>query len=645
METLESTEFRGTSVIYSNRPPTAGASGGAQEVIAASNPTWWVGPQSVSKAIWKDMSPALRGARTLYGDQYADEKSGYDVQTFPVPEKYADPQYLLISNAVLWPLAHEKQPTINLPLEKIEEAYWGGYVPHNELANNALHSMVDEYGLTNHDRVWVHDYQCDNVPGTLYTRHIPWPSVEFLETVTFKTEDRKEAVSIFDTEFFRDMLELSSSRILSTFQRPIDQVNFLMTAAMMTKNTRKFPDQFQLTYGNPVLKNISKDIHNPKKREAIRAALLDEIKIGDTTELMLFGSKTTVMNIPVGQVTENTYTHAIENEHRLNKTRFKFDKEHNYFSVFHADIGDGQTVNLTSVDENRHSEQYPPLLSDFMAPLKGRKIVLSVHRNDYTKGTTTKLEAAEKLLEERPETQEDTTFLFMLQPTREDVTGYREYAQQVFKQAARIREKYGPNSVVIIPEGVKHDDILGLMRQPEIRGFLALGHKDGHDLTAREIVDANDNDRAIGNVTSAGIGASDVLGEDHKGSFVIQNPKDASEVAEALRHILDDANSAMLQERFNWMKQRSKRYDANNFAREVDAAYAKALRYHFDTPEIQEQFMTALGDQYIDRKGSRVPASTETPDYIEATLQGNLILKDAGMLRKQRRSLGRQSLK
>lgn len=612
METLEFTEFKGKGAVYSNRPPTAGASGGAQEVIAASKPTWWVGPETISTKIWNVLTPEERGARKLHGDPDAAEKPDYDVQTFFVPEVYADEQYKTISNEVLWPIAHSMLPNTDKTLEEIEEAYWGGYTRHNEIANNALRGMVEEYDLVNTDRIWVHDYQCENVPGTLYTRHIPFPTVDFLEKEALLTTESGDKVSILDTEFFRDIMELSSTRILSTFQRPVDQVNFIMTAAVVSANSEKFPDQFHYDSNNPILANMSEDIYNPDRREKIRAALLEEITLGSSSTLTMFGSKTTLMNIPVGQVTENTYAKAVAGEHDLTGTSFKFDKNNHHFSVFHADIGDGQTVNLTSCDEAQFNEHNPPHLSDFIEEVRGRKIILSAHRNDYTKGTLTKLEAAEKVLESG--SADDATFFFMLQPTREDVAGYKEYAQKVFKKAAHIREKFGPKSVVILPEGIKHDDVVGLMRQPEIHGFMALGLKDGHDLTAREILDANDNDRIIGNITSSGIGAADVLGEGNKGSFIIKNPTDANEVAAALTRILDDANTEELRERFNWMKSRSKQYDAANFSAQVNKVYMQALRYHFDAPGMRERFMGALGDQYIDRRGDRRGAE----DDVEA---------------------------
>lgn len=605
----DSSSFKGRTLIYSNRPPTAGASGGAQAVIEASSPTWWVGPEAVADKIWNVMDEQERTERTLHGNPEAEEKPEYDVQTFPTPKSLEEQQYKTISNEILWPLAHSMPPNTDKTLEEIEAAYFDGYLPHNELANVALHDMAQEYALTSDDRIWVHDYQCDNVPGMVYSRHIPWPSVDFLESVSFKSENGQD-VPLTATAFFRDFMELASGRALSTFQRPVDQANFIMTAARVAGE----PELFSLESDNPALQNLTQDVQAPTKREAIQAALLDEIAIGGVSRLSLFGAKMSVMNVPVGQVTEKTYASAVENEHRLDKTRFKTDGK-GHFNIFNADLG-GETANLTACDAQAFDAHNPPQLQDVLSPIRGRDWVLSVHRNDYTKGTMTKMDAAEEVLADNP----NATFLFVLQPTREDVGGYKEYAEQVFQKAQALREQYGEKSVVIIPEGVQHDDIVGMMRQPEMRGFMGLGHKDGHDLTVREVVDANDAGRPIGVITSSGIGASDVLGDGDKGAFVIENPTDAKEVAAALNDILSPQNTEALKSRFDFMKGRSQQYDAANFSKLIDAAYAPAMAHRFG--ENWRETFTQPDGVFIDRKGKQFAPEQDKPEYIKAILEG-----------------------
>ncbi|MNO02278.1 Glucosylglycerol-phosphate synthase [compost metagenome] len=54
-----------------------------------------------------------------------------------------------------------------------------------------------------------------------------------------------------------------------------------------------------------------------------------------------------------------------------------------------------------------------------------RKLVLSVERLDYTKGTLAKLEAFERLLEQHPDRQGKVTLLMICVPAAREMTIYR----------------------------------------------------------------------------------------------------------------------------------------------------------------------------------------------------------------------------
>lgn len=605
--------FSGRTLIYSNRPPSAGASGGAQAVIEATNPTWWVGPESIDDRLWNVMEEQEREHITRAGSPNSEATADYEVLTFPTPKTLEDAQYRIISNEILWPLAHSMAPNTQETIEDIEAAYFNGYLAHNEIANVALRTLADDKQLSAQDRVWVHDYQCDNVPGMIYSRHIPWPSLEFQESVSFKDKTGKD-VPLLETAFYRDLIELGSSRALMTFQRPIDQVNYLMTAAAMAGS----PENFSILSDNPALKDITTDIHDKSKRDGIRNALLQEIGLGETSQIRLFGANTTLINVPVGQVPLRTYESAIDNERHLNKTLFK-TSDSGSWKIFEASLGEGKTENLTASDPAHFSRETPPRMVDLVEPIRGRNWVLSCHRNDYTKGTLTKLRAARELFEGEPERAKDSTFLFVLQPTREDVAGYKEYAEQVFKEAKAIRDEFGEKSVVIIPEAIKHDDILALMRQPELKGFMGLGHKDGHDLTLREVVDANDVGRSIGVIASSGVGAADVLSDGKTGALVIQDPTDATEVANALSKVLAPSSATELRERFDYMKNQSTRYDAQHFSDAITEAYPGAMQHRFG-PEWRQEFQQPDGD-FIDRQGETEAHAQQRPGFVEALLK------------------------
>lgn len=588
--------FAGRTLVFNNRPPTAGASGGAQEVIEAVSLTWWIGPKGpepVADDTWDAMSRLSKTLLTLETDSSREEKANYDVLTFPAPEVLQNRQYKTIANEILWPIAHSMQPTLaaDVHYEDIEDAYWNGYIQFNELGANAIQGMIREHMLTAQDRIWVHDYQCDNVPGAIYTRHIPFPALEFLESVSFPKRDGSGNVPLLHTNFFRDIMELSVNRALMTFQRADDQINYIMALAAVANEA----GQVTIESDNPALQNLVEDVKDRGKREIIRAALKDEIKFVSACRINAFGGKVMLANLPVGQETANTHAIAQVNERKLNRTQFSIVKETDVeknphlrqiageYKIFNASLGNGEFANLTASkpEDFKHRR---PLLKDLLKPIEGRDWVFNVHRNDYTKGTLTKLEAAEELFRENSEMAEKTTFLFVLQPTREDIPAYKEYAEKVFAKAKALREQYGEKSVVIIPEAVKHDDILGLMRRKEVKGFMGLGLKDGHDLTVREAIDANDFGKALGVIVSEGIGAVDVVGQGDNGekaAFAIKDPTDPHEVKEALKQILDPTQEEAIKARFNVMKQRSAKYNAEHFEQVLNTLYPQAMHYRF----------------------------------------------------------------
>lgn len=598
--------FAGYTLVFSNRPPTAGASGGAQEVIEAVSTTWWIGPEkAVSDEFWDGMDLPSKAQLTLKTDSGSDPKANYDVLTFNAPNVLENRQYQTIANEILWPIAHSMQPTLadDVRYEDIEDAYWNGYTRYNELGANAIREMVREHRLTAKDRIWVHDYQCENVPGAIYTRHIPFPALEFLESVSFPKRDGGN-IPLLHTHFFRDIMELSANRALMTFQRVDDQINYIMALAVVANEA----GQVTIESDNSALQNLVEDVKDPKKRQVVRAALRDEIGFVSACKINAFGGRVMLANVPVGQKTKSTHATAEINEHELNTTQFSIVEESDIeknpelsqiageYKIFNAPLGGGEFANLTA----RKPEDFQhrrPLLKDLLQPIEGRDWVFNVHRNDYTKGTLTKLEAAEELFRENPEMAEKTTFLFVLQPTREDIPAYKAYAEKVFAKAQALREQYGEKSVIIIPEAVKHDDILGLMRRKEVKGFMGLGLKDGHDLTVRESIDANDFDKTLGVIVSEGIGAADVVGQGDNGekaAFVIKDPTDPHEVKEALKQILNPAHEEEIKARFNVMKERSAKYNAKHFAQMLNTLYPQAMHYRFGENLEYEAFNEAI---------------------------------------------------
>src|SRR5690606_39621223 len=71
-----------------------------------------------------------------------------------------------------------------------------------------------------------------------------------------------------------------------------------------------------------------------------------------------------------------------------------------------------------------------------------RKLVLSVERLDYTKGTLAKLEAFERVLEQHPEQRGKVTLLMVCVPAAREMTVYRTLQNQIEQAVGRINGRF-----------------------------------------------------------------------------------------------------------------------------------------------------------------------------------------------------------
>lgn len=73
---------------------------------------------------------------------------------------------------------------------------------------------------------------------------------------------------------------------------------------------------------------------------------------------------------------------------------------------------------------------------------RGRKLVLSVERLDYSKGILERVEAIQRLFERHPALRETVTFLQIATPSRTTVRAYRDYAAAVERAIMRVNSTF-----------------------------------------------------------------------------------------------------------------------------------------------------------------------------------------------------------
>ncbi|MCB1909895.1 MAG: glucosylglycerol-phosphate synthase [Rhodocyclaceae bacterium] len=121
--------------------------------------------------------------------------------------------------------------------------------------------------------------------------------------------------------------------------------------------------------------------------------------------------------------------------------------------------------------------------------LKGIRVILSVERLDYTKGTLEKLMAFEKLLDEYPELQGRVTLITVCVPAAREMTIYRSLQTQIEQAVGRINGRYsrvGWTPVQFFFRAFPFDEVVAYYAMADVMWITPL--RDGLNLVAKEYV-------------------------------------------------------------------------------------------------------------------------------------------------------------
>ncbi len=100
-------------------------------------------------------------------------------------------------------------------------------------------------------------------------------------------------------------------------------------------------------------------------------------------------------------------------------------------------------VNCDMIEENLSSEKMEKSVSKLKKKFKGRKIILSIDRMDYSKGIPQRLKGIELFLEKNPSWQEKCQFIMLCQPSRMKIVHYTRLKETVEKMVGRINGRFG----------------------------------------------------------------------------------------------------------------------------------------------------------------------------------------------------------
>ncbi|MDG1286948.1 MAG: hypothetical protein P8P30_05210 [Rickettsiales bacterium] len=618
-----------TAIAYKQGDAPSGGMGVVAKATGAKT-LFGANPTGVDDDLWNRHS--LYNSRGAYVSKEVAEGQEFEIINFDVPES-ARKMHYDFSNEIIWPLMHSMKIETSCTVDEIEDLYTG-YMYYNDLQNKALAdystgNLTDKAGqpLTTKrepldpkkDQMWVHDYQSINVPGTAFSWHIPFPTLEHFQQTTFEGGKRDEQgeyevdengikkvfeIPILETGFFNDYIGSLANIPLKSFQRPQDQINLLMLMAYIDPEFSK---------ENPELLGEF-DINDPKQYDDIREKLSEHVKTGSLTKIKFKGNNVSMVSVPVGIDVDKMLEAAESRFSPEQQFKTVLDKD----AVFKAVIGkddqgknvlyNGVGENFTPLDPKEYKDK-DLTLNEIVESVEGRNWMLAIHRNDYTKGSEEMLLAAKKYFEEEPERALTDTFFCVLQPTRIGVPGYEDYANGVLNLitsikidlvSAGISQKDADKAFAVVPQGVEREDVMRLMNRDEAKVYLAPSFKDGYALMPTEFVAANINTKqAKGVISTSGAGNSEVLwngqtDEKRKGAHIIDMPKAAdkgqlnepkieenisNQILDSIKFILDPQNAKKVKEDFDFMGCQVLDFDAGHFNDTIQGHYQEAIEH------------------------------------------------------------------
>lgn len=187
-------------------------------------------------------------------------------------------------------------------------------------------------------------------------------------------------------------------------------------------------------------------------------------------------------------------------------------------------------IDVSSFEETARRPVRHRLITQTVAGLGSRRLLIGVDRLDYSKGIPERMESFERFLISNPDQRGRVTYLQIAPTSRSEVPEYASLSRTVSETLGQINGAHGePGWVPIhyVTSAYPRSVLAGLYRIARVG--LVTPMRDGMNLVAKEYVAAQDPEDPGMLVLSKFAGAAEQLG-----SALIVNPNDKVEVAEAI---------------------------------------------------------------------------------------------------------------
>ncbi|HKR03764.1 MAG TPA: bifunctional alpha,alpha-trehalose-phosphate synthase (UDP-forming)/trehalose-phosphatase [Bacteroidia bacterium] len=256
------------------------------------------------------------------------------------------------------------------------------------------------------------------------------------------------------------------------------------------------------------------------------------------------------------------------------------------------------------------------------------KLVLSIDRQDYSKGILNRLKGYEYFLQNNPQWKQKVTMMMVIIPSRIGVESYQSIKSQIDELVGSINGKFGNVEwmpIVYQYRSLSFSELIALYNLSDVALVTPL--RDGMNLIAKEFIASRTNKKGV-LILSEMAGAVDELAES-----IIINPNNIGEISNALLQSLE-MDEKVQRERIALMQKRLRNYDvfkwADDFLATLNKVKAKQQRLRAITlndtsrKKIVAHFKKAHSRLlFLDYDGTLVKHH-ENP---EATIPGERILR------------------
>jgi len=238
-------------------------------------------------------------------------------------------------------------------------------------------------------------------------------------------------------------------------------------------------------------------------------------------------------------------------------------------------------INSKKFLKELESDEYHRYLSEYRETYRGKKIVLSVERLDYTKGIPRRLDAIERYLSQA-QTRDDIVFIFINVPSRGDVPEYQDLLEDLQSRVGQINGKYSTIKnipVHFIHKSINFSQLCALYSLADVALVTPL--IDGMNLVAKEYLACQQDKNGV-LILSEFAGAAQELP-----NALIVNPYNVNEVAQSIKKALELTEAEKLKMNLP-MKERVIKYDARHWAKSFIQDLSATIKHREGLPDTKE---------------------------------------------------------